>query len=111
WALPRAWSAGTSGPVRGMAVKLKLEAKEDLEKNTGKLAGKFLLLGNVAEMKPHDKPQFQRFDDKSLSDEAQYQVPGPPRVTREEAIKRRDFNRAFIPFLAQEKPLAVIIPG
>src|ERR1700737_362778 len=41
WALPRAWSAGTTGPIRGTAVKVKLETKEDLEKNKGKLAGKF----------------------------------------------------------------------
>ena len=40
WALPRAWSASTNGVVRGVPIKLKLETKEDLEKNKGKLAGK-----------------------------------------------------------------------
>src|SRR5947207_10303994 len=33
WALPRAWSASTNGVVRGNVVKVKLETKEDLEKN------------------------------------------------------------------------------
>src|SRR5262249_14783482 len=35
WALPRAWSAPTNGLVRGTPVKVKLETKEDLEKNKG----------------------------------------------------------------------------
>src|SRR5437588_5913535 len=36
WALPRAWSASTNGVVRGVPVKVKLETKEDLDKNKGK---------------------------------------------------------------------------
>ena len=113
WALPRAWSAGTTGPIRGSAVKVKLETKEDLEKNKGKLAGKFVLLGDTPELKPHEKAQYQRYDEKSLADIGQYQIPGgtPPRFTREEAVRRRAFNRALLPFLAEEKPLAVIVPG
>src|SRR5438067_2292894 len=113
WALPRAWSASTNGLVRGNAVKVKLETKEDLEKNKGKLAGKFVLLGDPTEMKPHEKLQYQRYDEKSLADLSQYEIPGGvrPRITREEAIKRREFGLALLPFLAEEKPLAVIVPG
>jgi hypothetical protein len=112
-ALPRAWSASTNGIVKGGVVHVKLESKEDLEKNKGKLAGKFVLLGDVAEMKPHDKLQYQRYDDKSLADLGQYEIPGGarPRFTREEALRRREFTRALLPFLAEEKPLAVIVPG
>src|SRR5438552_4702414 len=81
WALPRAWTASTNGPVRGSAVHVKLETKEDLDKNKGKLAGKFVLLGDVTEIKPHDKLQFQRYDEKSLADLSEYEIPGgrPPR--------------------------------
>ena len=113
WALPRAWSASTNGAVRGVPVHVKLETKEDLDKNKGKLTGKFVLLGDVVEMKPHDKTQYQRYDEKSLADLGAYEIPGarPPRFTREEALKRRAFFRALIPFLAEEKPLAVIVPG
>src|SRR5512141_1926432 len=32
WALPRAWTPGTNGPVRGKLVKAKIETKEDFEK-------------------------------------------------------------------------------
>lgn len=113
WALPRAWSASTNGPVRGQAIKLKLESKEDLEKNKGKVTGKFLFLGDVAEMKPHETLQFRRYDEKSLADLGQFQVPSarPPRFNREEFMRRREFSRALIPWLAEEKPLAVIVPG
>lgn len=113
WALPRAWTASTNGVIRGGVVHVKLETKEDLEKNKGKLTGKFVLLGDEAEMKPHEKAQFQRYDDKSLESLSEYEIPGgrPPRFTREEALKRRAFQRALLPFLAEEKPLAVITPG
>jgi carboxypeptidase Q len=111
WALPRAWSAGTTGPIRGTAVKVKLETKEDLEKNKGKLAGKFALLGDPPDIKPHEQAQFQRYNEKSLADLGQYEIPGKPRFTREEQQRRRAFFKALIPFLAEEKPLAVIVPG
>lgn len=113
WALPRAWSASTNGVVRGTAVQVKLETKEDLEKNRGKLTGKFVFLGDPAEMKPHDTLQFRRYDEKSLADLSQYQIPGvrPARFSPEEFMRRRAFARSLIPFLAEEKPLAVIVPG
>src|SRR5204863_7635066 len=82
-------------------------------KNKGKLGGKFVLLGDPTDIKPHEKLQYQRYDEKSLADLSQYEIPGGtrPRFTREEAIKRREFSRALLPFLAEEKPLAVIVPG
>ena len=111
WALPRAWTPSTNGPVRGVPVHVKLATKEDLEKNKGKLTGKFVLLGDEPEMKPHEKPQFERYDEKELADIGQYQIPGRPRFTPEEFQKRRAFNKALIAFLKEEKPLAVIVPG
>jgi carboxypeptidase Q len=113
WALPRAWTASTNGPVRGSAVHVKLETKEDLEKNKGKLAGKFVLLGDEAEMKPHDKLQYERYDEKSLEEQGRYTIP-PARQGRfgpEEIRRRREFGRALSAFFAEEKPLAVIVPG
>lgn len=111
WALPRAWTPSTNGVVRGVPVKLKLETKEDLDKNKGKIAGKFLLLGDVPEMKPHDALQYRRYDDKMLDDLERYDIPSRPRFTPEEARRRREFGRALTAFLAEEKPLAVITPG
>src|SRR5262249_14064682 len=44
-AVPKAWTPGTAGVVRGKAVKAKLESDADLETWRGKLAGTFVLLG------------------------------------------------------------------
>src|SRR5436190_20677304 len=37
WSLPRAWTPGTNGPVRGTPVKIKIEKIEDIEKFKGKI--------------------------------------------------------------------------
>jgi len=39
-ALPKAWTPGTEGVVRGELVQVTLESEEDLEKHAGTLAGK-----------------------------------------------------------------------
>src|SRR5713226_3121646 len=39
-AIPKAWSPGTNGPLRGKPVKVKLETSEDLQKQKGKLEGR-----------------------------------------------------------------------
>jgi carboxypeptidase Q len=113
WALPRAWAPGTNGPVRGTPVKMKIEKVEDIEKYKGKLAGKIVLNGDARDLKAKEKPDFSRYSEQSLSDVAQYQMPGPggQRFTREEAIRRRDLRKALNAFLAEEKPAAIIDPG
>ena len=110
-ALPRAWTPGTDGPVRGVPVKIKVEKVEDIEQYKGKLSGKIVLEGEVRELKPHEKPEFARYNEKSLDDLFAYEFPGRPRFTREEFLKRRDFRRALAKFFAEEKPLAVLEPG
>ncbi len=78
WALPRAWTPGTNGPVRGPAVRAKIESKDDLAKYKGKLAGKIVMLGEPREIKPHEQAQFDRYSEKSLGDLGQYEIPGKP---------------------------------
>ena len=109
--LPRAWTPGTNGPVRGTSVKIKVEKVEDFEKYKGKLGGKIVLQGDIRELKPHQKLDFERHDDKSLDELAAYELPGRPRFAREEILKRRDFRRALAKFFAEEKPLAIVEPG
>jgi hypothetical protein len=108
WALPRAWTPGTNGVVSGKPVKVKIETVEDIEKYRGKLAGKIVLNGDARELKPHEQLQFERYNDKSLSDVETYELPGRPRFTREEAMKRTAFRKALTKFLAEEKPLLMI---
>ncbi len=48
-ALPKAWTPGTSGPVRGEVLRVEIESEEDFEKYKGKLAGKVLLVEDPRE--------------------------------------------------------------
>ncbi len=111
WALPRAWTPGTNGPVRGTPVKIKIEKVEDIDKYKGKLAGKIVLDGDARDLKAKEKSDFSRYNEQSLTDLSHYELPGRPRFTREEILKRRDFRKALIKFYAEEKPLALIQPG
>ncbi len=111
-ALPDAWTPGTNGPVKGSVVRLNVKSKDELEKLKGTFTGKIVLYGDVREVKPHDKPDLTRFDEKTLAEEAQYNLPGgPPRYPREEYARRAELKRAAEAFLAEEKPLAVIELG
>ncbi len=111
WALPRAWTPGTNGVISGKPVKVKIETIEDIEKYRGKLAGKIVLNGDARELKPHEQSQFTRYNDKTLADLEQYELPGRPRFTREEVQKRNAFRKALTKFLTDEKPLIMIDPG
>ncbi|MGH9316378.1 MAG: M20/M25/M40 family metallo-hydrolase, partial [Thermoanaerobaculia bacterium] len=111
-ALPEAWTPGTNGVVAARAVRVKATTKEDLEKEKGKLTGKIVFLGELKEIKPHGKAEEARYDEKSLAELFQYEIPGgPPRYDREEARRRYEFRKAAEKFFAEEKPLAVITAG
>ncbi|GAB3920339.1 M28 family metallopeptidase [Mucilaginibacter myungsuensis] len=43
-AIPKAWTAGTNGPIRGEVVLVKADTITDLEKYKGKLAGKIVIM-------------------------------------------------------------------
>jgi len=117
-ALPQAWSPGTEGPIRAKAVKVKLADKEDLEKAKGQLAGKIVLIGDPREVKPQEKALSERYDEKTLSELEQYEIPGArpylragQPFNREDFLKRRQFQRELAKFLAEEKVAAVLDAG
>jgi len=111
-ALPEAWTPGTAGPVRGPAIYVRASSKEDLEKYRGKVAGRVVFFGEVPETKPHEKAESQRFDEKSLSELFEYEIPGgPPRFDREAFRKRRELRRIAGKFFADEKALAIVTPS
>jgi carboxypeptidase Q len=111
-ALPQAWTPGTNGVVRAQVARLNVKSKDELDALKGTFAGKIVLYGDVREVKPHDKPDLTRYDEKSLAAVAEYELPGgSPRYNREEAIKRYDLRKAVDAFLANEKPVAIIDLG
>ena len=111
-ALPKAWTPGTDGTVSGEPVRLIAETPADLEKWKGKVRGKIVLLGEARELKPHEKADLVRFDEKSLEELAQYPIPEPRPVDEREAIRKRlALAKALEAFFVLEKPAAVIEPS
>ncbi|HTS56457.1 MAG TPA: M20/M25/M40 family metallo-hydrolase, partial [Terriglobales bacterium] len=107
------WSPSTNGPVSGPAIWMDVKKEEDLEKFKGKLAGKIVLLGEMREVKPVDKPLFDRMDEKDLAKIAEYPLI-PEREYQqymEEYRKRNQLRTKVAAFLASERALTVLLPS
>jgi hypothetical protein len=112
YALPKAWSPGTNGPIRAKVMKVKLESEADLEKQKGKLAGAIIMLAEPKPLEPHEKAELDRYDDKELEDLAAYAIPSARDANRAlEYVKRRKFRRALAQFTMDEKVAAVVDLG
>ena len=119
-ALPKAWTPGTAGPVRGEAVFLKLESDEDLEKHKGKLAGKVILLdetrpprpgAGAEEGKEELRPELRRYDDEQLAELATYDIPAERSDRegfRDRAVRRHEMRAKLADFLVAEKAVALV---
>jgi carboxypeptidase Q len=96
-ALPKAWTPGTNGPVRGKVVLAKLTTKEDLEKQKGKLRGLIVLTDEMREVKAQDKAALERYDEQALEKLWEYEAPSarPAFGGPEEWRRRREFRRAL----------------
>lgn len=116
-AIPKAWTPGTNGPLRGPVVRAKVDSEADLEKYKGQLAGKIVLLAEARELKPPDASLFRRYSDNDLHELALFerderQGPGPGRLAAREA-RRKSYRLAkpLREFLLAEKALAAIEPS
>lgn len=109
-ALPKAWTPGTNGPVRGQVVQVELASEEDLEKQKGKLAGKILLLDKASEFDKLADEQYQRRSREDLEKMSEFEFEADEEESnwRAGALKRWKFRKAFNQFLEQEKVLAVV---
>lgn len=112
YAIPRPWTPGTAGAVRGAAIQASLKTAEDLTKFKGKLGGKVVLLGDLADT-PLRAPESPNYSAKELDDLSDYRIPsGSVSATaRGEAQKRLEFAKQLRAFLLEEKPLAIITPN
>jgi hypothetical protein len=113
-ALPKAWTPGTTGAVRGEAVFLELESDEDLAENKGKLAGKIVILeverperaGGRGELA---RPDFERYDEQELEELEEFDFDEPRGdAWRTRARKRFEFGRKLAEFLTAEGALATV---
>jgi carboxypeptidase Q len=108
-ALPKAWTPGTEGVVRGKVVKAKLESEADFEKAKGKLAGQIVFLADARDLARPEKPFFRRFGEADLLDLARFDTADPR--DREAARKRYRFQRALRDFLIAEGAVAAVEPS
>jgi hypothetical protein len=113
-ALPKAWTPGTSGPVRGPLVKVKLDSEEDLAPWKGKLAGKILLL--VETPRPDGRPErsdddeapVHRYSQTELGDLAKFEIPAEREDWHVRGLKRHKLQLAANEFLTREGALATV---
>ena len=109
-ALP--WSASSHGPVSGAAVWLDAKDEKDLDKFKGKLAGKIVFFGPMRDVKPVDKPLFERRDDANLKTLTEYPVHvGEQEDFFQTFIKRLAFRETVGKFLAAEHAAGVVVPS
>ncbi|HEX6900500.1 MAG TPA: M20/M25/M40 family metallo-hydrolase [Thermoanaerobaculia bacterium] len=109
-ALPKAWTPGTNGPIRGQVVQVEISSEEDLEKQRGKLGGKILLLDKAAEFDKLADAQYERNSREDLEkmSEFEFDADSEEGNWRAGALKRWKFRKAFNQFLEQEKILATV---
>ncbi|HEX2224468.1 MAG TPA: peptidase M28, partial [Thermoanaerobaculia bacterium] len=107
-ALPKAWTPGTDGPVRGLALRVDLDTEADMDRYRGKLAGKILFLEGLKVPTFREEPR--RFSEDDLAKLADYEIP-------EQEEGNRDYSRRFgmrkkiREFLVQEKVAATVDPS
>ena len=105
------WSPSSNGTISGQAVWIDVKKEEDLDKYKGKLAGKVVLLGEMREVKPVDKPLFERDDEKDLAKIIEHPLVPEQEYFTPELMKSIDLRQKISKFLADEHALAVILPS
>src|SRR5271157_3384513 len=95
------WSPATNGAVSGQAIWMDVKKEEDLDKYKGKLAGKVVLLGDMREVKPLDKPLFERMDGKDLAKIIEHPLVPEQEYFTPELMKSIDLRQKISKFLAE----------
>jgi carboxypeptidase Q len=104
------WSPSTKGPISASAVWVDIKDEKDFDKYRGKLAGKIVLLGDMRQVKPVDKPLFTRYDDAQLNELENYPL-APPSRNLQVYIQRALFRQKIGKLLADEHAVAALFPS
>jgi len=73
--LPKAWTPGTDGPVRGEIMRVTIEDEDDLERYRGLLEGKVLLLDEPRELRDRSEPALEKYDEAELEELQKFEIP------------------------------------
>jgi len=110
FALPKPWTVGTHGPVRGSAIVASLATESDLVRQHGRLQGKIVLLGPAVPLRALECPLLRRLTEADLAKLETPQAPTTPPDPAEH-LRRVRFQTELVRFLESEKVLATIQPG
>lgn len=108
-ALPKAWTPGTDGPVRGPAMRVNIEKKRDLDRYRGKVAGKILFLDDNREIESGDEPAIKRFSEQELEELEHFEMPDGDRPGWRKRMRNRwRLRHELNDFLVEEQALATV---
>ncbi|HZX60039.1 MAG TPA: M20/M25/M40 family metallo-hydrolase [Mucilaginibacter sp.] len=66
-AIPKAWTPGTNGEIKGDVVVVKIDTISDLDQYKGKLAGKIVIMDTKTKVVRGSKPDLSRYTDDELA--------------------------------------------
>ena len=98
-AIPKAWTSGTNGAIRGDVVLVKADTLTDLDQYKGKLAGKIVIFDAKGGVERTFKADAARYTDEELDAMA--------KATAQAAGQRRAFNPNSPQFAAQRRARAL----
>ncbi|SEN10676.1 Peptidase family M28 [Mucilaginibacter gossypiicola] len=109
-AIPKAWTPGTNGLIKGEVMLLKADSAAELEQYKGKLAGKIVIFDTKAPTERTWKVDAARYTDEELAEMANAKAtPEGPRRNAADAAqmatfrKLRAFRATLSQFLVDEK--------
>ncbi|MGN6637508.1 MAG: M28 family metallopeptidase [Mucilaginibacter sp.] len=112
-AIPKAWTPGTNGAIKGDVVLVKIDTTADFEKYKGKLAGKIVIFDTKNTKLPEGlKPDLTRYTDEQLAEMEKATVEperrrGPnPRMA--EFMRLRALRNAISTFLKDENVALIL---
>jgi carboxypeptidase Q len=108
---PRAWTAGTQGPITGEAVLAVIQTDRDFDTWRGKLRGKFVLTAAMRPVAARFQPLGTRFTDAELGDLSRQPAARGGRGARGGAPNPQDFARKRAQFFVDEGVAALVEPS
>jgi carboxypeptidase Q len=110
FALPKAWTPGTNGPVRGQAMRVEIDSQEDFAKYRGNLAGKILFVDKARDVVEPTGVPYVRRSQEDLEEISRYSFAGdgPNEEFRARFLKSYRLRKPLAAFLVAEKAAAVV---
>jgi len=117
-AIPKAWTPGTNGEIKGEVVMVKADTVTDLDKYKGKLQGKIVIFDTKTKLPGGTKADLNRYTDEEL-DKMEKAVATPAGPRRPQATnpqfsafaRARALRTAISNFLVQENVALILAMG